>query len=208
MQGTGLPGRNLGTTYTNTDYTYTDETDMVNVWSLMVSAKDQFGDSFDLGQLVDTRQRRRIVGDYTLTTFDEFTHRTFADSIALAMAGYDTHGYVIDPCMLLRHPAGRLTTYVPYRCLLPRGLEGLLVTGIGLSAHRDAQPVVRMQPDIQNQGYAAGAAAAMAVRAGTTCGTSTSAHCNDTWCKSAICPGASLPTRTRPLHCARRWPRR
>ena len=48
------------------------------------------------------------------------------------------------------------------------------MTGIGLSAHRDAQPVVRMQPDIQNQGYAAGVAAAMAAgRLG--CGTSTSA---------------------------------
>jgi len=41
------------------------------------------------------------------------------------------------------------------------------VTGIALSAHRDAQPIVRMQPDIQNQGYAAGAAAAMAAKAGT-----------------------------------------
>jgi hypothetical protein len=60
---------------------------------------------------------------------------------------------------------GRLTSNVPYRCLLPKGMEGLLVTGIALSAHRDAQPVVRMQPDIQNQGYAAGVAAAMAAKA-------------------------------------------
>ena len=167
MQGTGLPGRKLGASYTNTDYTYTDETDLVDVWRLMVSAKDMFPEAFDLGSLVDTRQRRRIVGDYTLTTFDQLTHRTFSDSIALAMAGYDTHGYVIDPGYLLRSPTGRLTSYVPYRCLLPRGLEGLLVTGIGLSADRDAQPVVRMQPDIQNQGYAAGAAAAMAAAEGT-----------------------------------------
>jgi hypothetical protein len=40
------------------------------------------------------------------------------------------------------------------------------VTGIGLSAHRDAQPIVRMQPDVQNFGYAAGAAAAMAAGEG------------------------------------------
>ena len=43
------------------------------------------------------------------------------DSIALAMAGYDTHGYMIDPGYLLRSPAGRLTSYVPYRCLLAQG---------------------------------------------------------------------------------------
>ena len=56
---------------------------------------------------------------------------------------------------------------VPYRCLLPKGLEGLLVTGLGLSAHRDALPLVRMQPDMQNLGYATGVAAAMAAKAGT-----------------------------------------
>jgi hypothetical protein len=167
MQGTGLPGRHLGSTYVNTDYTLTDETDMVDVWHLMVFAKGKFQSAFDLGQLVDTRERRRIVGDYTLSAFDFLTHRTFPDSIAFASAGYDTHGYVVDPALLVRHPAGRHTCYVPYRCLLPRGWDGLLVTGIALSAHRDAQPVVRMQPDIQNQGYAAGVAAAMAARSGT-----------------------------------------
>jgi hypothetical protein len=168
MQGTGLPPRQLGASYTNTDYTYTDETDLVDVWHLLVYAKEKFSHAFDLGQLVDTRERRRIVGDFTLTVLDQMSGRTYPDTIAKAMAGYDTHGYIIEPCFLLRHPSGKsLTSYVPYRCLLPKGLEGLLVTGIGLSAHRDAQPVVRMQPDIQNQGYAAGAAAAMAARAGT-----------------------------------------
>jgi len=55
---------------------------------------------------------------------------------------------------------------VPYRCLLPKGLDGILVTGLGVSAHRDAMPVIRMQADIQNQGYAAGVAAAMAAQGG------------------------------------------
>ena len=55
---------------------------------------------------------------------------------------------------------------VPYRCLIPRGLEGILVTGLGVSAHRDALPVIRMQADVQNQGYAAGVAAAMIAKKG------------------------------------------
>ena len=59
-----------------------------------------------------------------------------------------------------------LTAHVPFRCLLPRGVERVLVTGLGVSAHRDALPVIRMQPDVQNQGYAAGLASAMAVRNG------------------------------------------
>jgi hypothetical protein len=59
-----------------------------------------------------------------------------------------------------------LRFYLPYRCLLPRGLDGLLVIGIGLSAHRDAMPAVRMQADMQNLGYAAGVVAARAAREG------------------------------------------
>jgi hypothetical protein len=54
-----------------------------------------------------------------------------------------------------------LKVFVPLRALLPKGMDGILVTGLGVSAHRDAVPVIRMQPDIQNQGYACGRAAAM-----------------------------------------------
>lgn len=167
MQGTGLPPRQLGATYTNTDYTFTDETDLVDVWRLLVTAKDRYAKAFDLGQLVDTRERQQIVGDVTVTFLDIAIERTFPDTIVQAKAGYDTHGYVVEPFLLLKHPMRRtLKSDMPYRSLLPRGLDGLLVAGIGLSYHRDAQPVVRMQPDIQNQGYAAGVAAAMASKAG------------------------------------------
>ena len=34
--------------------------------NLFVYAKEKFSKAFDLGQLVDTRERRRIVGDFTL----------------------------------------------------------------------------------------------------------------------------------------------
>ncbi len=167
MQGTGLPPRQLGAAYTNTDYTYTDETDLVDVWHLFVYAREKFEEAFDLGQLVDTRERRQIVGDFTITILDQISERTFPDTIAKAYTSYDTHGYIVDPYLLLRHPLRqKFTSYIPYRCLLPRGHEGLIVTGIGLSAHRDAQPIVRMQPDVQNFGYAAGAAAAMAAAQG------------------------------------------
>ena len=167
MQGTGLPPRELGASYTNTDFTITDETDMVDVTSLFVYAKDKYDkDTFDMGRLVDTRERRRIVGDCTLTVLDEMTSRTYPDTIARAITNYDTHGYTIDPVFAVQHPASNVefSVYVPYRCLLPKGLDGILVTGLGASAHRDAIPLIRMQPDLQNQGYAAGVAAAMAAK--------------------------------------------
>jgi hypothetical protein len=53
---------------------------------------------------------------------------------------------------------------MPYRCLIPKGLDGILVLGLGASADRDAMTLVRMQPDLQNLGYAAGMAAALAAK--------------------------------------------
>ncbi|MBM4086572.1 MAG: FAD-dependent oxidoreductase, partial [Planctomycetes bacterium] len=165
MQGTGLPFRNLGSRYVNTDFTVADETDMLDVWHLFVYAKTKYKSAFDLGQLIDTRERRRIVGDFTMTLLDQINKRTYPDTIVESQSPFDTHGYAVDPyCALATPPSMR--THTPYRCLLPRGWDGILVTGLGMSAHRDAMPVLRMQPDLQNQGYAAGVAAAMAARKG------------------------------------------
>jgi len=169
VQGAGLPPYALGAQYTNTDYTFADDSDMVDQWRLLVAARRKFAGSFDLGQLIDTRERRRIVGDHTLTVIDEVNGRTYPDVIARCSSDYDSHGYTVDPMFVLAHPqkAG-VQAYVPYRCLLPKGLNGILVIGIGLSVHRDALPLVRMQPDVQNVGYAAGCAAAMAAGSGGT----------------------------------------
>ncbi len=167
VQGTGLPPHALGATYTNTDYTFADESDMVDQWRLMVAAKKKFAGSFDMGQLIDTRERRRIVGEHTLSVLDEVNARTYPDVIAMCKSNFDSHGYTVDPLFVLAHlQRASVTTYIPYRCLLPEGINGILVAGIGLSVHRDALPVVRMQPDVQNVGYAAGCAAAMAVGSG------------------------------------------
>lgn len=168
MQGTGLPPRQLGASYTNTDFTFSDETDMVDVWRMFVFAKDKYPSAFDQGQLIDTRERRMIVGDYTLNILDQVNGRTFPDTIVRAYSNFDTHGYTIDPYFMLEHPEKKgIYCNMPYRCFLPKGWDGVLVAGLGASAHRDAVPVIRMQPDIQNGGYALGVAAAMASRSGS-----------------------------------------
>ena len=166
MQGTGLPGRRLGETYNNTDFTIVDETDMVDVWHLFVYSKNKYPDAFDQGRLIDTRERRRIVGDFTVTLLDQVNNRTYPDTVVQARSNFDSHGYTIDPYLLLEHPGhAGFNPYIPYRSMLPKDLDGILVVGLGISAHRDAVPMIRMQPDIQNGGYAAGVAAAMAARA-------------------------------------------
>lgn len=171
LQASHLPPREIGASYINGNITAVDAADPLDVRATMDQFREQH---FDRGQLVDSRERQRIMGDYTLDWLDQINHRTFPDSVAFGKSDYDSHGYQIHPFFMLRpaRPPGdhgySFGSHIPYRCLLPRGLEGMLVVGLGLSAHRDAMPIIRMQPDLQNSGYAAGAAAAMATQAGIT----------------------------------------
>jgi hypothetical protein len=167
IQGAGLPPRNLGASYTNTDYIFADETDAVDLWQHFLYARQKYRDAYDVSQMVDTRERRRIVGDFVLSPMDELNRRTFPDTIVVSKSNFDSHGYTVHPLFFLSklgHNTQKVD--VPYRCLLPKGLDGILVTGLGVSAQRDALPIIRMQPDVQNQGYAAGVAAAMAAQLG------------------------------------------
>ncbi len=180
QQGVGLPPINLGSRYTNSDFALTDETDLLDIWHLLVYTKrttadyhsspsQKYSEAFDMAQLVDSRERRRVAGDFELSLADQLSGRTFNDTIAVGFSNFDSHGYAVDPLFLVVQPGNYegIQANLPYRCLLPKGLEGLLVAGIGVSVQRDALPALRMQADIENQGYAAGLAAAMAAKAGS-----------------------------------------
>jgi flavin-dependent dehydrogenase len=165
IQGSGMPFKNPDDHYNNTDWTFTNDADMLDVWRTFIVAKDKFENQYDLGKLPQTRERRRMIGDYTVSVLDVFNKRTFPDTFSIHQSSFDTHGYTEDPFFSLRWPDQRtkhITALVPFRALLPKGLEGIAVTGLGASAHRDAMPVIRMQPCLQNQGFSMGWAAAMA----------------------------------------------
>jgi hypothetical protein len=177
IQGTGLPPRRLGGGYINSDYDFVNDNDMVDVWRMHVAAKhmfqkvqerpfNRFKDSYDIAQLIDTRERRRIKGRMVISPVDIFNGRSYPDTVSRAYSNFDTHGYTTHPMFMVVWPphGKRVHADVPYRCMLPMGIEGIIVTGIGISAHRDALPVLRMQADVQNNGYAAGLAAAQACR--------------------------------------------
>ncbi|MBN1670769.1 MAG: FAD-dependent oxidoreductase [Kiritimatiellae bacterium] len=171
LQGTGRSIRPLGRPYVNSDDDLVDESDMLDTWRFLTGSQTRKQDAFDVVPIIQSRERRRVVGDYVLTILDQMAERTFPDTVVMSRSNYDSHGYPSHPFFALvargqdgRPPGG--TPYTPYRCLLPRGLDGILVTGTGASAQRDAMALIRMQADLQNQGYAAGVAAAMAARAG------------------------------------------
>lgn len=170
LQGTGIAYREIHPIgkygFVNLDWTYGEESDLVNVWHAQVIGKHRFANKYDLVHMLQTRERRRIVGEYALSPLDIVNGRTFPDTIAQAYSSFDSHGFFVHDFFLLTPPRGNYHANIPYRCLLPKGIEGTLVVGLGISAHRDAIPVIRMQSDVQNQGYAAGLAAAAAAKQG------------------------------------------
>jgi len=104
---------------------------------------------FEQCHLVDTapqlgvRQTRLLQGEYVVTKEDVLERRHFPDTVC---RGRDY--------------------YTPYRALLPRGVEQLLVAGRHYSADPPAQKLSREIPPCMAQGQAAGLAATLALSAG------------------------------------------
>ncbi|MCG3149120.1 MAG: hypothetical protein PCFJNLEI_02579 [Verrucomicrobiae bacterium] len=123
--------------------------------------------------LLGTRESRRIAGQYVLTRDDVLTGRKFADGIARACFFMDFHDsppgsttpYSIDFKRANRPPPGDYYE-IPYRALVPREIEALLVAGRCISSDRSAHASLRVQPTCFFTGEAAGLGAAMAVKSG------------------------------------------
>ena len=120
------------------------------------------------------RDSRTIIGDHVLTLDDLFMGRRFADTIGRSRSHYDNHArdYLTESTQarvfvdVTGNFKAALECDVPYRCLLPRGIDGLLVAGRCISQTHDAEQAVRMQKDMHRIGEAAGIAAALAVHDG------------------------------------------
>jgi hypothetical protein len=177
LQGTGLPLRPLRSPLQNSDYLLVDESDPVDASAALLGSRLAMPDAaFDCGPQIQSRERCRVVGEHILRYVDQIAGRTYPDTVVVAESDCDAHGYPVDDYFALmphdaeslkaNHPAPGGTSFVPYRCLLPRGLNGILVAGTAISMERDASALIRMQLDILNQGYAAGLAASMAAANG------------------------------------------
>ena len=129
----------------------------VRSWELMKQHLPGFEHSYIMlsAPQLGTSGGRRIVGQYYLTEEDMDRDEPFEDTIAI-FADNDR-----GPASL-EHPK----TYVPYRALLPRGVEGLLVACRAFSADGEFSEFFNLIPHCMCFGQAAGAAAALAVREG------------------------------------------
>ena len=170
LQGVGMAGQPLGAGAVNSDIGFVDDTDAEDMFRFALRSRLSLPDRvWNQSSLVDSRERRRLRGAFRITPIDLLLNRTYPDTICRARSTFDTHGQTVHPVFFIRDTGKRgdcISANIPYRALLPETVDGVIVTGLGISAHRDSMPVLRMKADIRNQGYAAGIAAAMAAKTG------------------------------------------
>ncbi|MBA2635004.1 MAG: FAD-dependent oxidoreductase [Chloroflexi bacterium] len=115
---------------------------------------------------IGVRESRRVHGDYRLTREDVLEGRRFEDEIALCGAPIEDHHAGGDTEW--RYVAESGVYGIPYRTLLPLGVEGLLVAGRCFSATHDTHASARSMATCMAMGQAAGTAAALSAAAATT----------------------------------------
>jgi glycine/D-amino acid oxidase-like deaminating enzyme len=114
---------------------------------------------------VGVRESRRILGEHVVTE-DELFHETiYPDAIALSAYPVDIHNPAGTGTVMRHLPWGAYYA-IPYRALLPRAIDGLLVAGRPISTTHEAHSATRIQAVASATGQAAGTAAALCLRHG------------------------------------------
>jgi hypothetical protein len=137
-----------------------------DVFRLVALLKENFEEFrncyiIDTGTQVGIRETRRIDGLYEMTADDILSPKDFPDTVAKG-------GHPID----IHKPDSREQDLravgegynIPYRTLVPKGSENLLVAGRSISATREAAGSIRVQATCMALGQAAGTAAAICSR--------------------------------------------
>jgi hypothetical protein len=110
---------------------------------------------------IGVRETRHLRGRYRLEVEDVLVGRLPEDGVARGAFPVDLHSPDGAGLNLQRMPPGASYS-IPYGCLLPASLEGVLVAGRAISASHEASASSRLSPTCMALGQAAGVAAGLA----------------------------------------------
>ncbi len=113
----------------------------------------------NFGMTLGVRDTRKIDALYNMTANDVREQGRFEDSIGIFPEFIDGYGILILPT------TGRYFQ-VPYRAMVPRNIEGLLVTGRAIGGDRTSHAAVRNMMCCAVAGQGAGVAAAQVAQSG------------------------------------------
>ncbi len=123
----------------------------------------------EIAPMVGVRESREIVTDYVLTAEDILNKRKFPDMFCQTNYPIDIHGKVLTNRYLTETPVDNKPWFeIPFRSLLVKDIENLLVVGRCLGAEFIAQSSIRIQPNARSSGEAAGIGAALALQTETS----------------------------------------
>ncbi|MFM5917347.1 MAG: FAD-dependent oxidoreductase [Novosphingobium sp.] len=113
----------------------------------------------NFGMTLGIRDTRKIDAAYNMTAADVQGEARFEDSIGIFPEFIDGYGLLIIPT------TGRYF-HVPYRAMLPKGVQNLLVTGRTIGGDKISHAAVRNMMCCAVAGQGAGVAAALSVKSG------------------------------------------
>ena len=107
------------------------------------------------------RETRRIKGDFVMTEQDLVNGTIFPDAILLCANSRDVHAGLVG-----RYLPQENIYSLPYRMLIPAGVDNILAAGRNVSCDRAVLSAIRVMPPCFGMGQAAGNAAALALQSG------------------------------------------
>ncbi|WP_033166601.1 FAD-dependent oxidoreductase [Clostridium sp. KNHs205] len=137
-----------------------------------------FGGSFlaATASSMGIRESRRIIGEYKLTLTDYKERRSFPDEIGRNCYFLDVHHGLEERESILKGEKNGEEGWeaygdgeshgIPYRSLIPKNIENLLVAGRTIACEHIIQGSIRVMPVCMVTGQAAGTAARLAARNG------------------------------------------
>jgi hypothetical protein len=163
-----------GSALVNTVRVYdVDGTNPTDVTRAEIEGRRQQRLLLEFASHIGVRETRRVRASYVLTEEDILDKTRFPDSIGVDSNRQNPKGPRHSPDGMEgsaqdvenRELVASLFTYeIPYRCLLPETVEGLVVAGRAISANHDADGYTRNQPACMVTGQAAGVAASLSVQ--------------------------------------------
>ncbi len=98
------------------------------------------------------RESRHILGDVVTTLTDNLTFKEWEDVINIHRSNTDMKGYHSSDWFRIGLIPPNLPMELPYRALIPQGIDNLIISGKAFSTQHDAASAMRMQPDLENLG--------------------------------------------------------
>ena len=109
------------------------------------------------------RESRHVQGDVTITLTDHLKFRQWEDVINIHSSNCDIKGYHSSDWPRIGLMTPNVKVEIPYRSIVPKNIENILVVGKAFSAKHDSLAQIRMQHDLENLGGVAALAASDAI---------------------------------------------